>query len=272
MDGDEGFALLASSIIVIVAAGRWYVSLIRVTRLASPPLHRLVLGLFPLLCIALVQGFLACCAAHEVHEDAIYDVLFLAGAGAWIALAGVGVQLIGISPRDDAIEAHNPAAVIAVCGTWAGATLCYAGANVGEGATIWMTFIPAAMATVALGVSLLILEIFAAVSESITLDRDCASALRLAGFAIAAGLVLGRSVAGDFHAWDETWHDFLVQGSPVLPMLVATIILQHLLRPTPQRPQGPIVSAGLVPGATMIMIATIDLLMLGVPEHVRWGG
>lgn len=244
----------------------------RVTRFASPASHRLVLGLFPFLCIALVQGVLACCSAHEVREDAAYDVLFLAGAGTWLALAGVGLQLIGISPRDDAIEARNCAGVIAVCGSWAGATLGYAGANIGEGATIWMTFVPAIAAMGALVFLLLLLELFSAVSESITVDRDRASALRLAGFLIAAGLVLGRSVAGDFHSWDETWHDFLVQGWPVLPLAVAMIFMQHLRRPSPQRPEGQIVSAGLVPAAAMIMIAVIDLLMLGLPEHLRKGG
>jgi hypothetical protein len=272
LDGDEVFALIVSSIIAIVAGGRWSIGLIRVTRFASPRHHRLILGLFPLLCILLVQGVLACCSAHEVREDAGYDVLFLAGAGAWLALAGVGLQLIGISPRDDAIEARNAAAVIAICGMWAGATLCYAGANIGEGATIWMTFIPAAAALGALILLLLLLQLFTAVSDSITLDRDGASALRLAGFLIAAGLILGRSVAGDFHSWDATWHDFAAQSWPALPLLVGAVILHRVLRPTPERPDRPSMSAGLVPAAMMVLLALIDLLVVGLPEHLRKGG
>jgi uncharacterized membrane protein YjfL (UPF0719 family) len=272
LDGDEVFALVVSLAIAAVGAVRWYADLFRVTSFASPRGHRMILGFFPLLCIALVYGVLVCCSAHEVREDAIYDVLFLAGAGAWLGVAGVGLQLIGICPRDDAIETRNSAAVMAICGTWLGATLCYAGANIGEGATIWMTFVPAAAATGALLVLLLLLELFSAVSESITLDRDCASALRLAGFLVAAGLILGRSVAGDFHSWNETSHDFLVQGWPALPALAATVVLHRLLRPTPLRPEGPILSAGLAPAAAMIMIAVIDLLMLGLPEHLHKGG
>lgn len=227
---------------------------------------------FPLLCILLVQGVLACCAAHEVREDAGYDLLFLAGAGTWLALATMALQLIGISPRDDTLEARNSAAVIGLCGMWSGATLCYAGANIGEGATIWMTFVPAAAALGALVGLVLCFAFLTNVSESITLDRDHASAVRFGGFIIGAGLILGRSVAGDFHSWDATWHDFAVQGWPTLILLAVAIVLHRVLRPTPQRPEGPIVSAGLFPAAGMILLAIIDVLVLGFPEHLRRGG
>lgn len=272
MDGDEVFALIVSSIIALLAAGWWYGGLLRVTGLASPLWYRIVLGAFPPLCILLVQGVLTCCSAHEVREDAGYDVLFLAGTGAWLALATLSLQPVGISPRDDAIETRNPAAVIALCGMWGGATLAYAGANIGEGATIWMTFAPAAAALGALVLLLLLLQLFTGVSASITIDRDAASALRFSGFLISAGLVLGRSVAGDFHSWDATWHDFLIEGWPVLPLLIAAIVLHWAFRPTPRRPRGPIVAAGLIPAAAMLLVAMIDVLVLGLPEHLRKGG
>lgn len=272
LDGDEVFAFIVCSVLTAIAAGWWYGGLLRVTRLGLPGRQRTVLGGFPLLCILLVQGVLSCCAAHEVRAEAGYDVLFLAGAGAWLGLATLALLLVGISPRDDAIEARNPAAVMTVCGMWGGATLCYAGGNIGEGATIWMTFIPAAAALGALIGLLFLFQLFTNSSESITLDRDRASSLRLAGFLVAAGLVLGRSVAGDFHSWDATWHDFAAQGWPVLPLLVCAVALHRMLRPRPEQPEGQIVSAGLVPAVAMILIAIVDLMVCGFPEHLQKGG
>lgn len=267
LDGDEVFALVAAWLVAAVTAVRWYAALVTVTRRAAPAHHRLILAVMPIACLALIQYVLACCAAHEVREAPGYDFLFLAGGAAWLGATTVGLPLLDLCPRDDAIEARNPAAVVAVCGAWAGATLCYAGGNIGEGPTIWTTFVPAAAASGALFLLWFLLEIATHVSESVSIDRDAASALRLAGFLVAAGLVLGRAVAGDFHSWEGTWRDFLAGGWPALPIWAWAMILQFALRPARSRPEGSILRAGLLPAASMILVAIVDLLVLGAPEH-----
>jgi hypothetical protein len=204
LDGDEFLALVVASIVGGAAALRWYAALITVTRRAASPVHRFILALAPLACLAIVQGVLACCAAHEVKQAAEYDFLFVAGGAAWLGATTLGLPLADVCPRDDAIESRNPAGVISLCGAWIGVTLCYAGGNIGEGPTIWTTFVPAAAATAALLFLWLLLAVATGVSENIAIDRDAASALRLAGFLIAAGLVLGRAVAGDFQSWEAT--------------------------------------------------------------------
>jgi hypothetical protein len=214
LDGDELLALLISLAIAVVGAVRWYASLFRVTSFASPARHRLALGVFPLLCIALIHEVLACCAAREVRQDATYQWLFLIGEAAWLALAAIGLLASDIHPRDDAIETRNPAAVVAMCGTWLGATLCYAGGNIGEGPTIWTTFAPAAAATLVLFLSLLFLQ-------------------------------LSTGVA---------------------------VLLQQLLRPSPQRPEGRTGMEGLLPALAMILAAAADWWVLGLPEHCQRGG
>lgn len=271
LDGDEVFALVAACVVAAVMAVRWYAAVITVTRRAGPAHQRFVLAVMPIACLALVQCVLSCCAAHEVRQAAGYDFLFLAGGAAWLGATTVGLPLLDLCPRDDAIEARNPAAVVAVCGAWAGATLCYAGGNIGEGPTIWTTFAPAAVASGALFLLWFLLEIATRVSESVSIDRDAASSLRLAGFLIAAGLVLGRAVAGDFHSWQGTWRDFLAEGWPALPIWALAMILQLMLRPTPRRPEGSILRAALLPAASMILVAIVDLLVLGTPEHLASG-
>lgn len=272
MDGDELLALLISLAIAAVGAVRWYASLIRVTTFASPARHRLALGVFPLLCILFVYEVLACCAAREVRQDATYQGLFLIGGAAWLSLATLGLRAIDIHPRDDAIETRNPAAVMAVCGMWLGATLCYTGANIGEGPTVWTTYAPAAAATLALFVSLLFLQFSTRISEAITVDRDIASSIRLVGFLVAAGMVLGRAAAGDFHSWDATWRDFIDDGWPVVPLLAVAVLLQQLLRPRPDRPEGRAMTDGLLPALAMILVAAFDYWILGLPDHCIRGG
>lgn len=271
LDGDEAFALVASCILAGITLLRWYAALATVTRRAAPAHHRFILALVPFACLALVQGVLACCAAHEVKEAGEYDFLFLAGGAAWLGVTTLGLPLLDLCPRDDAIETRNPAAVVAVCGAWAGVMLCYAGGNIGEGPTIWTTFVPAAAATAALLLLWFLFEIATSASENVSIDRDVASSLRVAGFLVATGLVLGRAVAGDFHDWDGTWCDFLAEGWPALPIWALAIILQLALRPTRDRPFGSILRAGLLPATLLVVIAMADLLVRGRPEHLRGG-
>jgi hypothetical protein len=259
LDGDEFLAFTVSLAIAAVGAARWYAGLFRIMPLGARGRFRFALGAVPLLCIAFVQAVLSCCSAQEVRDGPIYDVLFLVAGAAWLAMTAAALHLIGISPRQDALENRNGAAAIAVCGAWVGATLCYAGANIGEGATVWTTFIPAAGGSAALFLLLLLLQLFTRVSDAVSIDRDEASALRLAGLLISGGVIVGRAVAGDFRSWDATWHDLIVLGWPVIPLLAAAIALQLCFRPTPQRPEGHVVAGGLLPALAMILCAIVDL-------------
>jgi hypothetical protein len=72
---------------------------------------------------------------HERFEE-VDRVLFLAGGGAWLTIAMLAMPLLGIDPRGDALERGNRAATLVTCSAMLGAMLCYAGANIGEGATI----------------------------------------------------------------------------------------------------------------------------------------
>jgi len=269
LDGDEVFALLVSAAIALVGAAGWYHSLFSVTHLASPPRHRAILALVPLACLSGLQPILSCCAAHEVREGAQYDVLFLLGGVAWLALTGLMLPFVGLSARDDAIETKNPAAVAAVCGAWVGMTCSYAGGNVGEGPTIWTTFLPAALAGGTLLTAWLIVELFTRVSEAITIDRDTASGVRLAGFLIASGIVLGRAVAGNWLSWEDTLADFLLDGSPVIPLILFAVIFQYRWNPTRDRPLHAVRRRGLLPALIFVAGAAAYVIVLGPTNHAR---
>ena len=106
--------------------------------------------LMPPACLVLLDVVLRHWAAHEVREDFQYEFLFLVAGGAWMAFAAWLMPLANLSFRDDAVERRNGAAAVAVCGALLGATLCFAGSNVGEGETIWTTFLPAVLSIAAL--------------------------------------------------------------------------------------------------------------------------
>ena len=264
------FALVVACAIALAGAVRWYGCLLTVTSLARTGWQRVWLGLTPVACLILLQGVLNCCAAHEVREQIEYDLLFLAGGAAWLGISGCAARVMGISPRDDAVESPNAAATAAVCGAWIGSMLCYAGGNIGEGPTIWTTFGPAAMATAGLFVLWLMLELLAGSSEAIVVGRDTASGLRLAGFLMAAGLILGRAVAGDWLDWNGALHDFLAQGWPAAPLTLAAAAFQQMWRPTPQNPQHPAWTRGLLPAGALILVAIVCAAIVGPPN--RAGG
>lgn len=272
MDGDEILALIVSAGVALAATVRWYGGLTTITALGGGRTRRAWLATVPVASLISVQVVLGRWAAHEVREQPEYDLLFLLGGAAWLGLAGWSLPMVGLIARDDAIENRNPAGAIALCGTWIGVMLCYAGGNVGEGPTIWTTFGPAALASVALLLAWLVLEFLTHISEAIAVERDPASGVRLAGFLIASGFVLGRAVAGDWVSTDDTIHDFIVLGWPVVLFLLSAVILQFIWRPTPERPRQPVVAHGVVPSVALVLIAASYVLLLGPPTHQQHRG
>jgi hypothetical protein len=168
--------------------------------------------------------------------------------------------------RDDAVERGNTAAVVVACGAVVGITLAYAQSNIGTGPTIWTTLVPAFFATLGLFVTWMIAEVIGGgIAEAVTVDRDVASAVRLAALLAASGAILGRAMAGDWTDWRSTFVDFAAQGWPALVLAAAAGVAHRALRPTPQRPRPPIVPLGVIPAVIMIVVAAGWLVYLGKP-------
>lgn len=218
---------------------------------------RVLLGTTPIACLIFLEWSLRRWAAHEVREAGIYQVLFLAAGAAWMTFLVRAMPLLGIDLRGDAIERANPAATIAGCGALVGVTLCFAGANVGEGATIWMTFFPAVLNTAALLACWIVAGMLSGSTNAISIDRDIASGARLAGFLVADGLILGRAGAGDWISMQGTIHDLLRLGWPAAALIVPFVIVQWIAGPSPRRPQPGLFLSGLVPGSAFIALAVL---------------
>src|SRR5688572_7405610 len=148
----------------------------------------------------------------------------------WVGMSLRFLPLLGLSVRDDVLERKNAGVSYAAAGAMLAVMLCYAGGNIGDGPGWWVVVFSAALAT---GGLLIAWQLFATVTtgtDAVTIDRDPAAGMRLACFLVACGLVLGRSVAGDWQSVDATLRDFASMVPFVAILVVLAVIVEPLGR------------------------------------------
>jgi Predicted membrane protein len=213
----------------------------------------------------LLVGVLKTVASFDVVDDIRYQFMYLVLGLAWLRFAAVAFAFVGVSARDDAIERGNSAAAIALAGALVGAALCYVGGNIGDGPGWWVVVFSAVLSTLTSLVFWIVLSLCSPVIDAVVIDRDRATGARLAGFLIAIGLVLGRGVAGDWTSATQTIADFAV----VLPLagviLMMAIGMERLAHLTPERPQGPMITFGILPALAYLAVAVTGVRVLGWP-------
>ena len=209
LSGDEALVLMLSVGLTIWLGLSTFRALVQVSPLRGSTMRRAPIFISLALGFFLLEFVLANWAEKQVREHRIYHVLFILLGIAWVGISMNAMALLGIRIRQDAVERKNGAVIIAASGAILGQLLCYAGANIGGGETIWSTIIPAFAGTFTWFALWGLLELLSNVSEAIAIDRDVASGWRLGGVLIAMGLILGRAMAGDFHSAEETARDFL---------------------------------------------------------------
>jgi hypothetical protein len=205
-------------------------------------------------------------SSFDVRESPVYLSFYMLMGAAWVGLAARFLGLFGLSARDDVIERRNPAAARAVGGALVGLALCFAGGNVGDGPGWWVVVFCAALSTAALFLLWVLLDRAAGVADTVTVDRDPAAGTRMAAFFVAAGLILGRAVAGDWSSAVGTVLDFAFFGWPALALTLAAAAVERRLRPTPERPQGELIFHGLAPAAAYLAAAWLALVWAGWPR------
>jgi uncharacterized membrane protein YjfL (UPF0719 family) len=184
------------------------------------------------------------------------------GAG-WVGGITKLLPFTGISPRDDILERGNAAAAPAVAGALLAFTLCFAGGNIGDGPGWSVVIFSAGLASVTLALLWLLLDSLTGVCETITVERDPATGVRLGALLAAAGLVLGRSVAGDWVSGPATLHDFVVHAWPVLGLFGLAIVIERALRPSQNHPIRSVAMVGLVPALLYLAAALGYVVRLG---------
>ena len=263
MSGDEVFMLIASATVALVSWGAWYIgpALVQHVR-RRPPAWRL-LRLTPLVAAALLWLVLRKAASFDVRDDPRYLTFYLVLGAAWVGAWIRWLAITGISTRDDVVERANGSAALAVTGALLGITLAYAGGNVGDGPGWWVVVFSAALATFALFAAWMLLEAVTGVSDIVTVDRDPSAGVRLGGFLIACGVILGRSVAGDWVSAEATVRDFAAAAWPVIVLVIVAAIVERVARPSPGSPRPSLVAYGFIPAVLYVAGAVYQVMRLG---------
>jgi uncharacterized membrane protein YjfL (UPF0719 family) len=222
---------------------------------------RRALFLYPLAGAVLLFGVLKSFASFDVRDSVVYLFFYMAMGAAWTGVALRLLALCGLSPRDDVIERGNRAAAQAIGGAVLGITLCFAGANIGDGPGWWVVVFSAGLSTGTFFVLWFVLEKLTHLADTVTIDRDPSAGVRLAGFFIGAGMILGRAVAGDWVSAADTVRDFAVTAWPVLVLFGLAVYLERRLRPSREQPFAPAAS-GLPPAAVYVGLAVLWLVRL----------
>ncbi len=235
VSGDEFMLLLFSGFVTAYTWYRWYTAAF-VRTLVARNTSRLIYITGPIVCLTLLYLVLRRWSADDVRNSGIYLTLYMLAGAAWVGFGTHLLKFLGISPRDDAVERQNLVAAFATAGALAGVTFCFAGANIGNGPGWWVVIFSAALSTGVFFLLWAMVEKFTGISESVTVERNGGSGLRLGGFLAGTGLILGRAVAGDWVSAEATVRDFAVVAWPVLPLTCAAVIIERISPPDASAP------------------------------------
>jgi hypothetical protein len=229
MSEDELFV----TVVAAVVAGRAWWTLcapaLTLHRLGASRTVRLqVLWILPAV-LALLFSFLRRYADAQVRVSPLYQFFYLLMGAAWIGTFAAGLAWLGVSLRDDVLERRNPAARTAWMAAVFAITFCFAGSNIGDGPGWWVVVFCAALATGALFLLWALLAAGTGLRERVIVERDRTAGRRLAGFFLAAGLILGRAAAGDWISVAATWTDFGRAGWPALLLLAFAFVIERIL-------------------------------------------
>jgi hypothetical protein len=259
MSEDEGFVCVVSSVTNLICWVWWYGLLLSVK--PSPIPGRMAatksLAVIPVIALSLLFLVLAVWSASDVRNDGRYVFMYLLMGMAWCGVASFVPTAMGISFQHDALKLANHSAAGLWSGWVLGAMLAFSGANIGDGPGWWVVAFSGILSTGSLILVYWLLEKLGNTHDAVTIDRDLATGLRMAGVFIGCGAVFGVAVAGDWKSADETVRDFLTRAWPAIGIVLAAIFFNATMKPTPQNPRPSVMSCGLIP---MLVLALIGLI------------
>jgi uncharacterized membrane protein YjfL (UPF0719 family) len=244
----------------------WYWQLLIVNRIGAPVGARLLLAVTPPVCGILLWEVLIKLADVDVRQDSRYQFFYLALGSFWVAVVIRSTSYLGLSWRDDVLERRNPAATYAITGALVGFTLAFAGGNVGSGPGELAVILSSLLSTVGLLLVWAALERLTRISELITVDRDPAAGVRLAGFLVAEGLVLGRAVAGDWISTQVTLRDFGLYSVSAVVLLALGYVLNRFCEPAPGQSASPLLLCGVMPFLFLVGSGALAVVVAGAPQ------
>ncbi len=221
------------------------------------------MGFLPPLCGLLMVGVLLLFSSHDVRDSALYTAFYALFGCAWVGTARLLSSALGIGYRDDVLERGNAGAAGSYGGALLGLTLCFSGANIGDGPGWWVVLICASLSTAAFFILWLFVEKANNVAEAVTVERDTAAGIRHGFFLLCIGAILGRAVAGDWVSMGATLADFASAGWPALLLTGIAIAVNFILRGSGGTERRSWLAAGAVPGIAYMGVTAVFLFIQG---------
>ena len=170
-------------------------------------------------------------ASFDVVSSPMYIGFYLVLGAASLTISLRYLSMLGLGVRDDAGERGNRAAGLALAGAAIGFLCAYAGANIGNGPGWWVVVFCAILSTGSLLLAWSVVNVFAPVAERITVERETSAGIHTALWFVAAGLILGRSVAGDWVSVVSTVDDFIRVAGWIVPPTLMFIAFERWASP-----------------------------------------
>jgi len=258
MSGDELAVTFISLILGLICLVVMCVRICRFLPKGAPKAAASAVLLAAVLGFLFLFAVLRWLASHDVQEDWRYLLMYSAMGLLWLVGAR-HLGLWGVSLRDDLLERRNSSAGWAVAGFTLGSSFCFSGGNIGDGPGWWVVVFCALLANLTLSLLWLLANQFAPIADRITIDRDEASGIRAAGFFVGVGLILGRSVAGDWSSLGETILDFAQRAWPAFLLTFVLAGFERVARPKFER--GSLLARSIVPALAYVLAGIFAVLL-----------
>lgn len=196
-----------------------------------------------------------------VRNDLFYLFFYWIWGMSWLIMASWLFPFMGFSLNDDGLQRRNTGATIALCGAFFGIAAAYTGGNIGEGPGWWIVALCVIVSTGGFFLSWLALEYFTQISETITIERNLSAGVRLAIFLIVTGILLGRSVSGNWLGMGDFILSFVVRAWYMIPLIAVAVFIEWRSRPTPETPQPRGVAYTTVPTLTYILFIVVSVIL-----------
>lgn len=181
---------------------------------------------------AILLTVLTTWASFDVVTDPFYITAYLMLGMLWVyaTVPWLG-SFADIRIKQDVRGHNNVAAATLIAAFTIGTTMAYSGANVGDGPGWYVVVFCSILSTAAtFGVAFSVATL-TDTEERITIDHDLGAAIRLGGAIIAAGLIAGRSAAGDWVSVGGTIVDFAVGAWPILAIAAIAVVIERIMPP-----------------------------------------
>ncbi|MGL6198149.1 MAG: DUF350 domain-containing protein [Lachnospiraceae bacterium] len=181
----------------------------------------------PVACLAIIYYTLRNLASFDVVDSSAYIFLYIIVGLSWIYISlWLIFAVFNLSWYEDIFLLNDTAAMLAITGGMIGSTLIYSGANIGDGPGWWCVIFAGGLGMAVWLLLGYIINLVTVVFERITVDRNVSAGIRMSGYLIGSGIILGRASAGDWTSFGRTIVEFM-DGWPVLILCAIYIVVER---------------------------------------------